>query len=94
MPRRSSNPIVSTPQKTNVPAIVVPKPSFLQTIKDGFAFGTGSAVAHRVVGSIFGSPAHTQVQPEGQVNEKRNIEYEQCMKDYNNRDVCEIYLGK
>lgn len=31
---------------------------FMSAIKDGFGFGFGSSIAHRVMGSIFGSPSY------------------------------------
>lgn len=105
MPRKSSMPLSSNPNSkpkpkpflpevTNTPA--AQKPGFFSAVKDGLGLGFGSAIAHRVVGSVLGSSQYTQVQPQVQVQalEKKNTEYDQCMKDYNNRDVCEIYLGK
>ena len=32
-------------------------PGFFQNVKDGIALGAGSAIGHRIVNSIFGSPA-------------------------------------
>uniref|UniRef100_A0A6C0DBP4 CHCH domain-containing protein n=1 Tax=viral metagenome TaxID=1070528 RepID=A0A6C0DBP4_9ZZZZ len=57
MPRQSSTAPVSSSRKAPVPfssPVPAPAPSFGQTLKEGFAFGTGSAIAHRVVGAIFG----------------------------------------
>ena len=96
MPRRSSSPSLSqkkitTPlaidYKKNLPAsIVAQKPSFLQTMKEGVALGVGSSIGHRIVGSILG-PATVVTQS---VN--KNDEYEQCMKDNNDKSSCEYLL--
>jgi len=91
MPRRSSSP--SVPQrkmttmplvidyKKNLPAVIPQKPSFLQTMKEGLAFGVGNAVAHRIIGSI----------PNTVKEVERPLEYEQCMKEYDDKAVCERY---
>jgi hypothetical protein len=76
-------------QKKHVPAFINPmssvKPtSMLSTVKDGFSFGVGSAIAHRVVGGLFGSG---QVQPQSQSQSQpplRNREYEQCLSEHSN----------
>jgi hypothetical protein len=105
MPRKSSVPLSLKSESKPKPKPFLPpvadtstsqKPGFLSVVKDGLGFGFGSAIAHRVVGSVLGSSQYSQVQPQAQVQipEKKNIEYEQCMQDYNNIDVCEIYLAK
>ena len=67
-------PAIQKPQST-VPAIVKPQPSALTTIKEGFSFGIGSAIAHRVVGSLFSQqkPVEKSV---------RDREYEQCLAEH------------
>jgi hypothetical protein len=117
MPRKSSVPLSLKSESKPKPKPFLPpvpdtstsqKPGFLSVVKDGLGFGFGSAIAHRVVGSVLGSSQYSQVQPQVQaqaqaqaqpqvqvqIPEKKNIEYEQCMQDYNNIDVCEIYLAK
>ena len=83
MPR--SNKIA--PQKpaivTQKPVTAPAKPNMLTTIKEGFGFGVGSAVAHRVVGSLFGS-GQTQIQTQAPQPPLRNIEYEQCLTEHTN----------
>ena len=91
MPRSSSPKIpqrkVSTVKMPlpdrNLPAIITQKPSFLQTVKEGLAFGVGNSLGHRLVGSVI-SP--TIVQKSTVENE-----YEQCMKD-NDKAGCEHLL--
>ena len=67
--------------KKNLPAIISQKPSFLQTMKEGVAFGVGNAIAHKIIGSI----------PNTIVGNGKSIEYEQCMKEYDDKAVCERY---
>ena len=97
MPRRSSSPslsqkkIITMPSaieyKKNIPAIIVAqKPSFLQTMKEGFGLGIGSSIGHRIVGSILGS---TNISTSSVI---KNDEYEQCMKDNNDKTGCEYLL--
>jgi len=97
MPRRSSSP--SAPQrkittmplvidyKKNLPAVIPEKPSFLQTMKEGVALGVGSSIGHRVVGALLG-PATVQ----NPIVDKKNEEYEQCMKDNSDKTGCEHLL--
>jgi len=91
MPRRSSGEsfhekkIITMPavmdNKKNLPAIIHEKPSFLQTIKEGMAFGIGNAIAHRMIGSI----------PNTISKSGNSIEYEQCMKEHDDKAACERY---
>jgi hypothetical protein len=52
----------------------------MQTVKEGFSFGVGSALAHRVIGGLFG-PSSPQ-EPK-----RRLTEYEQCLAEH--RDFAE-----
>jgi hypothetical protein len=102
MPRRSQSPIsrkhstvASMPQ--NLPQTVVPmspRPTMFQTMKEGLAFGVGNAIAHRM---IMGNALQQQRQE--QRPEKQEVpispEYIQCIKEYNDKAVCEeMYLKK
>jgi len=98
MPRRSSSPSLSEkkpvtmPIKINeykdLPAIIPHKPSFLQTMKEGVALGMGSSIGHRIVGSFMG-PMNPPIKEHVPV--LKNIEYEKCMEEYNDKAVCETY---
>lgn len=95
MPRRSQSPInrkyEPAPQVSQQAHVSVQRPSMLQTMKEGLAFGVGNAIAHRV---IMGSSLQQQKQePAQQLN--LNPEYIQCVKEYNDKAVCEaMYLKK
>lgn len=93
MPRSNTKPlqkksvVVHTPAPAPAPAhaavAVQPRPSFVQTIKEGFAFGAGSAVAHNAVNSIFrsfGSESKPEAKPIHDPCSKLRMEYEVCMK--------------
>ena len=78
---------IRIPEHRNLPALIPEKPSFLQTMKEGVALGVGSSIGHRLVGAILGPLQTNQVQP---VDKKE--EYEQCMKDTNDKTGCEHIL--
>jgi hypothetical protein len=88
MPRRASIQERKTPMKVpearNLPAIMPQKP-FLQTMKEGMAFGLGSSIGHRIVGSLLGSNHSPPV-------DVRNEEYEKCIKENNDKSGCEYLL--
>lgn len=71
---------------------------FLSNVAQGFSFGIGSSIAHRIVGSIFGSSARIKTSSEQKQSEITNIdyiaksecvnfqeEYLKCIKDDHNR---------
>lgn len=72
----------------NLPAIIPQKSSFLQVMKEGVALGIGSSIGHRVVGAFMG-PISPPVKEH--VLELKNKEYQQCMKEYDDKAVCEKY---
>ena len=103
MPRRSQSPIsrkhstvTSMPQKhphTVVPNIS-PRPTMFQTMKEGLAFGVGNAIAHRM---IMGNSLHQQKQDQEPEKKEAQFspEYIQCIKEYNDKSVCEtLFLKK
>lgn len=90
MPRRSSihekKPTV--PVKINndkQPIIHSPTPSLFQTVKEGVAFGVGSSIGHRIVGAFMG-PSNVQAK------DKRQDEYEQCLKEHDDKAACQHIL--
>ena len=80
MPRSQKSAVVIH-KPAPVPAIIQPKPSFLQTVKEGFSFGVGSSIAHNVVNRMFASsstaPEKVQMQTQTQPRE-----YEQCLAEH------------
>jgi hypothetical protein len=86
MPRSAQKkyaPAVIKPMTPVKPPVPAQQNSMLSTVKEGFSFGVGSAIAHRVVGGLFGlgsgSPGPQPPQPP-----IRNIEYEQCLAEHTN----------
>lgn len=101
MPRRPSqspirSPIVPKPTISSPPVTYTPKgPTFGQSIKDGFGFGLGSAIAHRIIGP---APVVVQHQPAPAATPLPQTsgppEYERCMKEsFNNAELCKEYLA-
>jgi hypothetical protein len=64
------------PPKSVVVTPSPPRQNMVSVLKEGFSFGAGSAIAHRVVGGLFEKP----VQKEPIAN--RNYEYEQCLVEH------------
>ena len=93
MPRSSSiheKKIPTIPIRTNTtqnPAVINhQKSSFFQTMKEGVAFGVGNSIGHRIVGA-FTSTSQIQTPPQNTNNKQK--EYEQCIKEYDNKIVCD-----
>jgi hypothetical protein len=85
VPRQSSTP-VPPPMPMPVPTSVS-TPTFGQTLKEGFAFGTGSAIAHRVVGAIFGPlTAAPSAAPAAAPRVSEKTPYEQCLAEHYDSD--------
>jgi hypothetical protein len=66
-------------------------PSFGQTMKEGFSLGVGSAIAHRVVGAIFGAPTVNVSQtstPIAHPCDKERFAFESCMKTQSMDTFC------
>ncbi len=100
MPRTASH---SSSKPNNRPPVVIQNPSssvvqhtlpepptFGQTLKQGLAFGTGSAIAHRIFNPF---PQVIQASPE-QKKEfscyKELIAFENCMKTKTSDDYCGV----
>jgi hypothetical protein len=97
MPRRPSineKKIPAIPIRTNHIENLAPinrqKSSSFQTIKEGVAFGLGNSIAHRIVGA-FMTPSQIQMPLENTNNKQK--EYEQCIKEYDNKSVCDEMYG-
>jgi hypothetical protein len=58
-------------------------------MKEGVALGVGSSIGHRIVGSILGHANAANISPPSVA---KNHEYEQCMKDNNDKAACEYLL--
>lgn len=95
MPRTSSTPSKSVSTVAHPPSVrhyTPAAPTFGQTLKEGFALGTGSAIAHRVVSSVFGAPTVNVTAPtEKKIEspcEKERLAFETCMKFKSADDFC------
>ena len=95
---RSSSSSLKAPvtKPTVTPQVVqhnhqIQQPGFFSNILQGFGLGTGQAIAHNIFRSdpvvkhvtVPTNTSETQHQPKA---------YIQCMKEYDNKDLCEQYL--
>ena len=63
--------------------------SILNTIKDGFSFGVGSSIGHRVVNGIFGDKKEENINDKKEVINESDFlfkKYNECIK---NNDISE-----
>ena len=96
MPRSSSTrekkipamPIIT--DKQNLVTMAPPKSSFFQTMKEGLAFGVGNSIANRIVGSFMGP---SKIQSSLQSTDTNQKEYDQCIKEYDNKIICHELYG-
>jgi hypothetical protein len=103
-PRSSGSSVVPRPVShtpsvpTSAPSIQVERPGFLQTVKEGFGFGAGSAIAH----NLFRSSAPTQQSAPSSVvpvgasatqDATGTIQYIQCVKEGGTHDACKHNLS-
>jgi hypothetical protein len=78
------------------PTPIVNQPTLGQSMKEGFGLGAGSAIAHRVVASIFGAPTVNTVittTPQSvsvskQPCDKERLAFEACMKTQSMETFC------
>ncbi len=99
MPRSSSSqskvPVKYTPPQSSVSTpnrIEIEQPTLGQTLKQGFGFGAGSAIAHRIFNPFPTlTPSDKKIQ---ETCEKERMAFETCMKTKSADDFCgEQQLG-
>jgi hypothetical protein len=91
MPRSSSSqsklPVKYTPPQSSTPSrMEIEQPTFGQTLKQGFGFGAGSAIAHRLL-----NPFPTLTLSDKKIQEtceKERLAFETCMKTKSADDFC------
>ena len=76
--RKDLKPIVPVTQVAPV-AQISQRPALLQIMKEGFGFGIGNALAHRVVASAFSSDS------------ANTVKYEKCVEKYDTEICKELY---
>ena len=86
---RSAKPTTPAPPKPTISSAPAPKssiqaPSMMDTMKQGFSFGVGSAIAHNIMNSIF-RPAP---------KESMHDLYNKCMEKNDSTINCNVYLEK
>ena len=78
-------------------AVAMERPSFGQSVKEGFGWGIGTSIARSIFGGGGGGGVTTQTvapaPPPQKSSDSGNHEYEQCMKESsNNAEACKQYL--
>ena len=105
-PISHTGPIMPRPIQAPTIPTIHQQPSFGQIIKDGFAFGIGSSIAHRIFGptnhvapSVNQSvnPSTIETIPKGTLSKEldKNTEqlmYNQCILEGGNQESCKEYL--
>lgn len=93
MPRNNRDVVHPTKKVTVLPkATSVASPGLGQIVKEGMAFGVGNAVAHSVIGRLFGGVA---VAPASVAPHSEKTAYNHCLEITNgNQEVCEHLVGK
>ena len=83
---RNPTPATFTNPYSSVGAVVPQQPTLGQSIKQGFGFGAGSAIAHRILNSF------PTITPTDKKNdnpcEKERVAFETCMKTKSADDFC------
>ena len=91
MPRNSNKTVKPLIVPSSQPPAIVPPssaaaPGLGQIVKEGMAFGVGNAVAHNIIGRLFGNSSSTVVPAAS----TKVSAYEHCMElTKNNKEVCE-----
>jgi hypothetical protein len=90
MPRTTQVQKQPVPKASHAP---VPKPqihtpTMMDSVKSGFGFGMGSAIARSIVDSIFRAP-----EPKGTKDPNAKAEFVKCMES-NTYEECNLFLDK
>ena len=86
--KNSSLPVVHKPSAVSV---TNERPSFGQTIKEGFGLGVGVSVAQHAVNGVMNF--FTPPKASNPVENSKVQEYEKCMKySVNDYDICKVLL--
>jgi hypothetical protein len=96
---RSSKPTTPAPPKPTIstapastPKSSIQAPSMMDTMKQGFSFGVGSAIAHNIMNSIF-RPAPAPA-PTPTPKESMHDLYNKCIEKNDSAINCNVYLEK
>ena len=81
-------------EQGNLPSIIPQRPSFLQSVKEGLGLGIGYRIAGAFMGPIGPSTHREPITPpqKEHVPTLMTNEYEKCMKEYDDKAVCEKYI--
>jgi hypothetical protein len=91
-PAISQAPAPKSSIQAPAPKSTIQAPSMMDTMKQGFSFGVGSAIAHNIMNSIF-RPAPTSI-PTTTPKESMHDLYNKCMEKNDSTVNCNVYLEK
>jgi hypothetical protein len=107
MPEKKTAPLFIDSKKDRYSSPSMPekkkdtKPSLLDSIKDGVGLGIGSSLGHRLVESIFGYTTPRSINDNdeklckskmGSDSSKSFNEFDKCMKEYDDKKLCEKFI--
>jgi hypothetical protein len=82
--RRPSN-SVSTIPKVTQPSVIPKESSFGSMVKQGFGWGLGNSLAHRLINTVSDKPIVSEPV-------STQLTYKQCMLDFDDEAACKQYL--
>jgi hypothetical protein len=89
MPRTNKSQPPSVPARPLLPPVpTIPQPAFIDSIKTGFTFGVGNALAQKAVSQVFG--LSNQPETVKEVCSKERIAFQECMKIKDTDGFCGI----
>jgi len=84
--------LTTIPNSLSASSSTPQRPSLLQTMKEGVAFGVGNSIGQSIFRSIFTGSAAPPVDAPMQPQKQPTPEYLQCMIDNNNdKEACKEY---
>ena len=70
--------------------------SFSQSVKEGIGLGVGSAIGHRIISSLFGSPTTTPASASAKQEEapcaSQKSTFDTCIKERKEVMICQEHL--
>jgi hypothetical protein len=92
MPQRNRKTGIVRTAPASAPASALAPASLGTVFKEGLVWGTGNAVAHQAIRSIFGFSGATATATATATAVP--TEYIQCMKDFNDEAACRNFIKK
>lgn len=89
--RRSSNSVATIPTARPTYPVSTNEPSFGSMVKQGFGWGLGTSLAHRLIGPVIHTPVVSE--PVSTIKlDSTQLTYKQCMVEFDDEAACKQYL--